>query len=133
MRYGVALKDVCETCGQPLPGAGGLELRVGRITLNPVRATATVDGRDLGLTPTERRILTLLVVNAGDLCTYADLYEAAWNEQIDPDLLIARRQKHAVRVHLARLKGRLGPIARDYLKTTNGPAEEGGITLVPPV
>lgn len=125
MRFGIALKDVCPTCHQVIPGET-VVFQVGTLVVNPTRGAATVSGREVKLTPTERRILTLLAANAGDLVTYADLYEAGCGERVSERY--KAEQKHALRVHISRLRAKLGDAAR-LIETVTGPIEEGGLRL----
>lgn len=130
MRFGIALKAVCDSCGQPIPDQDYV-IQVGELVICPTRATVAISGKPIHLTPTERRILTLLAANPGDLCTWADLYETGCGMQVSEHY--KRDQKHALRVHVSRLKGRLGSEVAGYIQTVRGPIEEGGLRMVPPV
>lgn len=126
MRYGIALKSVCRECGQTLRDEDPV-FTTDRLEVRPVRGEVRLDGELLHLTPTERRMLVLLVVNLGDLCTYADIYAAISGHDYDPKRHDDQRQ--GLRVHMHRLRRRLGSVA-DQIETVPGEMEEGGWRMV---
>ncbi|MEB8339326.1 response regulator transcription factor [Streptomyces endophyticus] len=72
----------------------------GGLTLDAVRHRCTVDGSELGLTPTEFRLLAALMAASGDLVRRRDLVRAAW-----PDG--ARVNDNTLDQYLTRLRRKL--------------------------
>jgi DNA-binding response OmpR family regulator len=79
--------------------AGG-SLSSGNLTLDPGRHEAHVGETELGLTPTEFRLLEALVRAGGALVPHLQLARAGWPAEADPDLLW-------LKPHLARLRGKV--------------------------
>jgi DNA-binding response OmpR family regulator len=90
-----------------LDGAMGSERRVGRLTLDPLRYRATVDGQPLMLTRIEFALLSSLVEARGRVVSHARLLAAGWPVETDPD-------PQWLKPHLARLRAKLeasgGPV-----------------------
>jgi len=86
--------------------AGG-ERRVGRLTLDPQRFRATVEGSALLLTRIEFALLSCLVEARGRVVSHARLLAAGWPTERDPD-------PQWLKPHLARLRAKLeavgGPV-----------------------
>jgi two-component system KDP operon response regulator KdpE len=70
------------------------------LALDPARHDARVGGSLLTLTPTEYRLLEMLVRAGGDLVPHLRLARAGWPAEGDPDLLW-------LKPHLARLRAKL--------------------------
>lgn len=88
-------------------------LRVGRLSVDIVRGSATYDGEDLRLTATEFRILSSLAAAPGRLFSRAELIDRALPEN---DLL-----ERSLDSHLKNLRKKLsGAGARDLLVTIRG-------------
>jgi two-component system KDP operon response regulator KdpE len=79
---------------------GSEPLRAGRLTIEPGRHEARVDGRLVPLTPTEYRLLDTLVRAGGDVVPHLRLARAGWPGEADPDLLW-------LKPHLARLRSKV--------------------------
>ena len=71
-----------------------------RLSLDPARHEASVDGVLVPLTPTEFRLLEVLTRAGGDLVPHLRLARAGWPAEHDPDLLW-------LKPHLARLRAKL--------------------------
>ena len=71
-----------------------------RLSLDPARHEASVDGALVPLTPTEFRLLEVLARAGGDLVPHLRLARAGWPAEPDPDLLW-------LKPHLARLRAKL--------------------------
>jgi two-component system, OmpR family, KDP operon response regulator KdpE len=73
-------------------------------------------GRDVRLTPTQWRLLEVLVTNAGKLLTYRDIISAVWDERHGDEA------RDSLRVHLRGLRQRLGDDASNprYIVTEPG-------------
>ena len=71
-----------------------------RLSLDPARHEASVDGVLVPLTPTEFRLLEVLTRAGGDLVPHLRLARAGWPAEPDPDLLW-------LKPHLARLRAKL--------------------------
>ena len=74
------------------------------------------DGEPIRLTPTQWRLLEVLVTHAGKLLTYRDIITAVWDERHGDEA------RDSLRVHLRGLRQRLGDDARDprYIITEPG-------------
>lgn len=85
-----------------------------RLTIDLVRRTATVDGRGVKLTPTETKLLHILVRSAGRTVTTDHLLRRVWPlEEVFEDTL---------RVHMHRLRAKVEPDPSRpiYLSTQRG-------------
>ncbi len=82
-------------------------VHVGSLLVDPRTHTATVAERALALTPTEFRLLSVLVARAGEVVERKALLRAAWPDERDPD-------PEWLKAHLARLRSKLeeagGPV-----------------------
>ncbi len=78
----------------------GTTLSAGPLVLDPGRHEARVGGAELGLTPTEFRLLEALVRAGGSLVPHLQLARAGWPAETDPDLLW-------LKPHLARLRAKV--------------------------
>lgn len=76
-------------------------LRAGGVALDPDAHAASSGGRALALTPTEFRLLALLMANADRVLSHERLGEELWGA---PDALY----KHAVETHVTNLRRKLG-------------------------
>jgi DNA-binding response OmpR family regulator len=92
-----AERAVGGTVAAPSAGGGGGDVQVANLTLDPGRHEARVDDRRLSLTPTEFRLLEVLVRAGGDLVPHLRLARAGWPGEADPDPLW-------LKPHLARLR-----------------------------
>ena len=81
-------------------GPAGHALTAGSLTLDPGRHEARVGDAELGLTPTEFRLLEALVRAGGSLVPHLQLARAGWPAETDPDLLW-------LKPHLARLRAKV--------------------------
>ena len=83
--------------------AAGLIVRTDDFTLDFGAKTARSAHRDVRLTPTEWRIVEVLVARAGQLVTNAQLLQSVWGpDRSDRD--------STLRVHLGRIRHKLEPI-----------------------
>ncbi|MFN8521045.1 MAG: response regulator transcription factor [Chloroflexota bacterium] len=76
-------------------------LRMGRLTLDPVRHAVSVDGTDPQLTPTEYRILELLLRRAPAVVDRKAIAEHAWADETDP------LGSNAIDVQMSRLRAKI--------------------------
>jgi two-component system KDP operon response regulator KdpE len=102
-RIGAVMRRAERALGPaPAPSAttasGALEL--GALTVDPGRHEARVGDRRLSLTPTEYRLLEVLIRAGGDLVPHLRLARAGWPGEADPDPLW-------LKPHLARLRRKL--------------------------
>jgi two-component system, OmpR family, phosphate regulon response regulator PhoB len=109
LRVGAVLRRVRQ---QPMSESGGRFLRVGPVALDTGATVARVDGQPLDLTPTEYRLLMVLVERRGRVQSRRQLLEAVWDTRAD----ITTR---TVDMHVQRLRRKLGPGA-DWLETVRG-------------
>lgn len=109
LRVGAVLRRV-----QQLPPAGSAArvLRVGPFRVDPGAARAEVDGRELELTPTEFRLLAVLVERRGRVQSRRQLLETVWE-------VTARITTRTVDMHVQRLRTKLGPHA-EWIETARG-------------
>jgi two-component system, OmpR family, phosphate regulon response regulator PhoB len=109
LRVGAVLRRARQ---QPLTEGGGRLLRVGPVTLDTGAAIARVEGQPLDLTPTEYRLLLILVERRGRVQSRTQLLESVWDTTAD----ITTR---TVDMHIQRLRRKLGPAA-PWLETARG-------------
>ena len=75
-------------------------LETGPLRMDLERHEATVDGRQVKLTPIEWRLLALLARHAGKVLTHAQILREVWGPN-------ASSQSHYVRVYMAELRKKL--------------------------
>ncbi len=109
LRVGAVLRRVREP---PPAGAGGALLRSGPVTVDTDAASARVDSRTLELTPTEFRLLKILLERRGRVQSRKQLLEAVWDTNAD----ITTR---TVDMHVQRLRAKLGT-GSEWLETVRG-------------
>jgi two-component system, OmpR family, phosphate regulon response regulator PhoB len=98
---------------QAAPAAGGGKLlRVGPVRVDTGAASAEVDGRPLDLTPTEFRLLSVLVERRGRIQSRRQLLESVWETS-------AAITTRTVDMHVQRLRAKLGAAA-GWLETVRG-------------
>lgn len=85
---------------------------VGRLSVNRLLKTASIDGEQLGLSRKEYEILELLVSNRGQCFSRSDIIARLWQDA--PYVL-----ERTVDVHVARLRFKLGE-ERDIIKNKSG-------------
>ena len=105
------------------PGAQSAspQLRVGELTLDLIETTLTRAGEAIALLPTEFKILTYLMRNAGQLVTRTMLFEQVWGYHFDPGTNI-------IDVHMGRLRRKIERAGRPLVHTVRG----AGYVLVVP-
>ncbi len=96
----------------PAVAAGGRVLRGGPITVDLSALRATVDERELDLTPTEFRLLSTLLERRGRVQSRQQLLQIAWD-------IHAQIETRTVDMHVQRLRAKLGE-AGDYIETVRG-------------
>ena len=99
------------------PMSGGARiLQAGpfRIDVNALRAT--IGGEELALTPTEFRLLQVLVERRGRTLSRRQLLEQAWDVEAE---VSGRLHTRTVDMHVKRLRSKLGS-AGDWLETVRG-------------
>jgi two-component system phosphate regulon response regulator PhoB len=84
----------------------------GTLRIDRTAHRVTVEGRELDLTPTEYKLLTLLAERKGRVQPRAMLLEVVWDAA--PDI-----QTRTVDMHVQRLRAKLGP-AGDLIETVRG-------------
>ncbi len=109
LRVGAVLRRVRQA---PPAGKSGKILRVGPFVLDVEAARAQVDGEALDLTPTEFKLLQVLMDRRGRVQSRRQLLEAAW----DVTAHIATR---TVDMHVQRLRTKSGEAA-DWIETVRG-------------
>jgi two-component system, OmpR family, phosphate regulon response regulator PhoB len=109
LRVGAVLRRV--TQAPPLV-TGGRVLRVGPFLLDPAAVRAEVEGRDLELTPTEFRLLEVLMDRRGRVQSRRRLLELVWE-------VTANIATRTVDMHVQRLRAKLGEEA-DWVETVRG-------------
>lgn len=97
------------------------QLRVGELTLDLIENTLTRAGEAIALLPTEFKILTYLMRNAGQLVTRTMLFEQVWGYHFDPGTNI-------IDVHMGRLRRKIERVGRPLVHTVRG----AGYVLVVP-
>jgi two-component system phosphate regulon response regulator PhoB len=109
LRVGAVLRRVQQ---QPPLRAGGKTLRHGPFVVDVDGGIATVDGREVELTPTEFRLLQVLVERRGRVQSRRQLLEAVWE-------VTARIATRTVDMHVQRLRMKTGSAA-DWIETVRG-------------
>ena len=93
--------------------SGAVEVQeVGPLRIDRTAHRVTVDGRDIELTPTEYKLLTLLAERKGRVQPRTMLLEVVW--EAAPDI-----QTRTVDMHVQRLRAKLGG-AGDLIETVRG-------------
>jgi two-component system, OmpR family, phosphate regulon response regulator PhoB len=95
---------------------GGRVLRIGPLRLDVGAYEATLDGDELNLTPTEFRLLTVLMDRPGRTQSRQQLLERAWDVESE---ISDRIQTRTVDMHIRRLRSKLGHKG-DWIETTRG-------------
>ena len=75
-------------------------LEFGDVYIDFARREVKVSGRDVHLTPTEYKLLTLLARNAGRVLTHRQIIREVWGPSY-------AGQNHHVRVHMAELRKKI--------------------------
>lgn len=87
----------------------------GRLTLDKDSKSLMVDGEDVKVTPTEYKILELLMENPGTVFSAEKIYEIVWNET-------SYAVENTVMVHVRRIREKIeiNPREPEYLKVVWG-------------
>ncbi|MCI8400194.1 MAG: response regulator transcription factor [Oscillibacter sp.] len=87
----------------------------GRLSYDPASRTLRADGDEVKLTPTETRIVDLLMRNLGRIFPAEEIYRRVWNED-------AFSCENTVMVHIRRIREKieLNPKEPDYIKVVWG-------------
>ncbi|KKB99162.1 winged helix family transcriptional regulator [Mycobacterium nebraskense] len=88
-------------------------LRFGALLLHPTSFTGSLEGKDLGLTLTEFKLLSFLVQQAGRPFTRTRLMHEAWGYDSNGRI-------RSVDVHVRRLRAKLGPRHQSMVDTVRG-------------
>ena len=75
-------------------------VRAGELEVDLMRRSVRVAGREVHLTPLEYRMLSLLIVNAGNVLTYNQVLQEVWQSR-------KNRHKHYVHLYMAHLRQKL--------------------------
>lgn len=97
-------------------------LKFGDLNLYPERLGVAVAGKDLGLTPTEFKLLSFLVQHAGRAFTRTRLMHEVWGYD-------CTGRVRTVDVHVRRLRAKLGPEYDSMVDTVRG---VGYMAVTPP-
>ncbi|MEB3983968.1 response regulator transcription factor [Mycobacterium sp. 663a-19] len=97
-------------------------LKFGDLVLHPASFTASVAGRDLGLTLTEFKLLNFLVQHAGRAFSRTRLLHEVWGYDCNGRV-------RTVDVHVRRLRAKLGPEHESMVDTVRG---VGYMAVTPP-
>ncbi|MEX2583319.1 MAG: response regulator transcription factor [Gemmatimonadota bacterium] len=109
LRVGAVLRRAGQS---PKQESRGRVLRIGPFVIDPGAVKVEVDGRDLELTPTEFKLLQVLMERRGRVQSRRKLLESVW----DVTANIATR---TVDMHVQRLRTKLGEEA-DWIETVRG-------------
>ena len=87
----------------------------GRLSYDTETMELTADGEVVHLTPTERKIVALLMANPGRVFPAEEIYQRVWNEE-------AYSCENTVMVHIRRIREKieLNPKEPDYIKVVWG-------------
>ena len=95
---------------------GGRLLRAGPLTLDVAAHQASLSGEELSLTPTEFRLLQVLMERRGRTQSRRQLLERAWDLETE---VAERIQTRTVDMHVRRLRSKLGAVG-DWVETVRG-------------
>lgn len=109
LRVGAVLRRVRQA---PPAGQGGAVLRIGPFVVDVEAARASVGGREMELTPTEFRLLQVLMERRGRVQSRRQLLESVWETT-------ARITTRTVDMHVQRLRAKAGEAA-DWIETARG-------------
>lgn len=109
LRVGAVLRRVRQ---QPPTRAGGKVLRIGPFVLDVDGKRAEVGGQEMDLTPTEFRLLQVLMERRGRVQSRRQLLESVWE-------VTARIATRTVDMHVQRLRSKSGEHA-DWIETVRG-------------
>lgn len=103
------------TLGTQSQSRNGTKIAVGGLVLNTEAKELFVDGEATRLTPTEYRIIELLMTNAGVVFSADQIYERVWEEQ-------PYSVENTVMVHIRRIREKIeiNPREPKYLKVVWG-------------
>ena len=79
---------------------GEMPVSAGKIVLNPATGQMTFDNKEIILTPTESRILQLLIKNSGQVVTHSSLADAIWGDNYP-------EAADAIKVYIRRLREKM--------------------------
>jgi two-component system OmpR family response regulator len=97
----------------PAPGETEHCLRFGALQMDLIAQTVTLEGQVITLLPTEFKLLTYLMRNAGQLVTRTMLFQEVWGYHFDPGTNI-------IEVHLARLRKKIEGPGAPAIQTIRG-------------
>ncbi len=109
LRVGAVLRRVRQ---EPPAQGGGKLLRIGPFVVDVDGMVAAVDGKEMDLTPTEFRLLQVLMERRGRVQSRRQLLEAVWE-------VTARIATRTVDMHVQRLRLKAGDAA-DWIETVRG-------------
>lgn len=91
------------------------KLRNGELTLDMDRMSASIAGRELSLTPTEFKILSLFMKNPGRVFTKAQICEAVNGEYYEAD-------ENTIIVHISKLREKMNDDSKnpEYIRNIRG-------------
>lgn len=91
------------------------EISIRGLTLNKTTKTVKVNGEEVNLTPTEYRLLELLMENKGRVFSISEIYTKVWNEPF-------YNGENTVSVHIRRIREKIeiNPKEPEYLKVVWG-------------
>jgi DNA-binding response OmpR family regulator len=97
------------------PAANGADhcLCLGNLKLELIDQRLTCDGTPIALLPTEFKLLTYLLRNAGQLVTRTMLFQEVWGYHFDPGTNI-------IEVHIGRLRKKIEGLATPVIQTVRG-------------
>lgn len=90
-------------------------IKVGEITLNTISMSADRNGEEILLTPTEFKILSLLMQNPGRVFTRTQIYESVMGEYYESD-------DNTIMVHISKIREKIEKDSKkpEYLLTVRG-------------
>ena len=98
-------------------------INIGPISLDPLRNKVSVRGKTIRLTPMEGKLLNLLAINAGDVCTLSQIVTYVWGYGDPGDISLVKTH-----IYHLRQKIELDPSNPRYLLSVPGV----GYTLIRP-
>jgi two-component system, OmpR family, KDP operon response regulator KdpE len=113
VRVGELVARIHAAARRGVPSTGAYEPSLDGLRIDVGRREATVEGRNLALTPTEFELLSVLAARRGDVVDHRALLRAAWpgRPDVDPETL---------RSHLTRVNAKLVAEGHPGLRNVRG-------------
>jgi two-component system phosphate regulon response regulator PhoB len=110
------VRSILKRVGEAPVAGGARILQAGHLRMDLTALRASFRGEELALTPTEFRLLQVLMERHGRILTRRQLLEQAWDVEAE---VSGRLHTRTVDMHVKRLRSKLGD-AGEWLETVRG-------------